>query len=62
VNSKEGEGSCFTIRLPIKPASSLKEWPPIELESAAAEAAPSIAEPPNGPQTFFSGTSKRHGG
>ena len=36
VDSKEGEGSRFTIRLPIKPASSLKEWPPIELESAAA--------------------------
>jgi len=62
VNSKEGEGSCFTIRLPIKPASSPKEWPPIELESAAAEAAPWIAEPPNSSQTFLSGTSERRGG
>ncbi len=55
VNSKEGEGSRFTIHLPIKDASSIKVWSPVELEpatgaTAAAAAAPSISEPPNGSQ------------
>jgi two-component system, OmpR family, sensor kinase len=48
VNSQEGEGSCFTIHLPINDASSIKVWPPAELESVpAAGATPSISEPPN---------------
>jgi two-component system, OmpR family, sensor kinase len=51
VNSQEGEGSCFTIHLPIKDASSIEVWSPVELESvAAARATPSISEPPNNAQ------------
>jgi two-component system, OmpR family, sensor kinase len=43
VKSKEGEGSRFTIRLPIKRASSIKERPPVVVEPAAPMDAPSIA-------------------
>jgi two-component system OmpR family sensor kinase len=42
VNSKEGDGSRFRIRLPIKRASSTKEWPPIGVETDALVSAPSI--------------------
>ena len=51
VNSQEGEGSRFTIHLPIKDASSIKIWSPVELESVtAASAAPPISEPPRNSQ------------
>jgi signal transduction histidine kinase len=51
VNSREGEGSCFTIHLPIKDAFSIKVWSPVELESVtAAGAAPPISEPPDNSQ------------
>jgi two-component system OmpR family sensor kinase len=51
VNSQEGEGSCFTIHLPIKDAFSIKVWSPVELESVtAAEVAPPISEPPSNSQ------------
>jgi two-component system OmpR family sensor kinase len=30
VKSKEGEGACFAIRLPLKPASSVQDWSPID--------------------------------
>ena len=43
VKSREGEGSRFTIRLPIKRASSMTEWPPAGVEPAALVDAPSIA-------------------
>ena len=56
VNSEEGQGSCFTIHLPVKDASSIKAWPPVELEfkSAAAETAPPISGPPSDPQSSHS--------
>ena len=44
VKSREGEGSRFTIRLPIKRASSMTEWPPAGVEPAAPVDAPSIAK------------------
>jgi two-component system OmpR family sensor kinase len=50
VNSEEGEGSCFTIHLPIKNAPSAKVRSSAELESAAAAAAPPISEWPNNSQ------------
>ena len=52
VNSQEGEGSCFTIHLPVKGASSVKVWSPVEPETvlAAAGVAPPISEPPNNSQ------------
>jgi two-component system, OmpR family, sensor kinase len=64
VNSVEGEGSCFTIHLPLKDASSIKVWSPVELESvtAAAGAAPPISEPPDSSQTFLSEMSGRREG
>ena len=30
VKSKEGEGACFTIHLPLKPASLAQDWSPVE--------------------------------
>jgi len=51
VNSQEGEGSRFTIHLPIKDAFSIKVWSPVELESVTtAEAAPPNSEPPSNSQ------------
>jgi two-component system OmpR family sensor kinase len=52
VNSEEGEGSCFTIHLPIKDASPVKIWSPVEPDtvSAAARAAPPISRPPSNSQ------------
>jgi two-component system, OmpR family, sensor kinase len=48
VKSKEGEGARFTIRLPTRPASSIKGWAPIDIENAAPEETPSIADPVSG--------------
>jgi signal transduction histidine kinase len=58
VNSKEGEGSRFSIHLPLKDASSTKVWQPVELEpaaggTAASAAAPSIFEEPQGAQNLL---------
>jgi two-component system, OmpR family, sensor kinase len=49
VNSEEGAGSCFTLHLPLKDASSVKIWSPAEPETVptAAGAAPPISEPPS---------------
>ncbi len=44
VRSREGEGSCFTIRLPVERASAAKEWPPVAVDSAAAPVAGAAAE------------------
>ena len=52
VDSKEGEGSCFTIHLPLKPAAR-QEFPPADLASIEAESAPSIAASANGRQAAF---------
>jgi two-component system, OmpR family, sensor kinase len=43
VNSKEGEGSRFRIRLPRKRAPATKDWPPMAIEPSAPVDAPSIA-------------------
>jgi two-component system, OmpR family, sensor kinase len=45
VDSKEDEGSCFTVHLPIKAASAATGWSPVEPQTTAA--APSIAESAN---------------
>lgn len=37
VKSREGEGSRFTIRLPVKRAIAGEEWPPAVVTAAAAE-------------------------
>jgi two-component system OmpR family sensor kinase len=50
VESKEGDGARFTIRLPRKPAS--------ETESAAITEAPSIADPPDVVQSDLSRASE----
>ena len=42
VKSKEGDGSRFTVRLPIQRASSIQEWPPVGAELMPADA-PAIA-------------------
>jgi signal transduction histidine kinase len=44
VSSMEGEGARFTIRLPLKPVASTKEWPPATTVAAAQEAPP-LADP-----------------
>jgi two-component system, OmpR family, sensor kinase len=48
VDSKEGEGSRFTVHLPTKEASSIKVWS--EGEAATAAAAPPISPPASSPQ------------
>ncbi len=50
VDSKEGEGARFTIRLPRKPAAAA--------EPAAIAEAPSIADPPDALQSVLSRTSE----
>jgi two-component system OmpR family sensor kinase len=52
VNSEEGQGSSFTIHLPVKGASPVKVWSPVEPETvpAAAGPAPLISEPPSDSQ------------
>jgi two-component system, OmpR family, sensor kinase len=43
VESEEGEGSRFTVRLPLKPTSSLGAWTQKDILPATAEDSPSIA-------------------
>jgi two-component system, OmpR family, sensor kinase len=52
VNSEEGQGSSFTIHLPVKGASPVKVWSPVEPETvpAAAGPAPLISEQPSDSQ------------
>jgi len=61
VESQEGKGSRFTVRLPIKRASSMKELSPIVVDSAAMEEAPSIADPSDASQAALSRASGRGG-
>jgi signal transduction histidine kinase len=42
VRSKEGEGSHFTVRLPLRPASAARHWPPNDASEIAD--APPIME------------------
>jgi signal transduction histidine kinase len=48
VESKEGNGSRFIVRLPIKRVSSIKEFRPIGVESGVTADAPSITASPEG--------------
>ena len=45
VDSKEGDGARFTIRLPLRPAPATNVWPPARAQAAAAEEAPPIVVP-----------------
>jgi signal transduction histidine kinase len=56
VNSKEGEGSRFTVRLPISPAPSIGSRSTIE--SAGFAETLSLAEPRKDPQTVVSDTER----
>jgi two-component system, OmpR family, sensor kinase len=47
VKSIEGEGSRFTIHLPISRTSSMKKWPPVDAELAATVDAPPITAHPD---------------
>jgi two-component system, OmpR family, sensor kinase len=44
VDSKEGEGSRFTVRLPLRPASSIENWAQAEIHPGTTEESPSIAD------------------
>jgi two-component system, OmpR family, sensor kinase len=44
VDSKEGEGSRFTVRLPLKPASSIGTWAQTENHPGTTEESPSIVD------------------
>jgi two-component system, OmpR family, sensor kinase len=57
VDSKEGEGSRFTIRLPVKPAPSAAAWPADQAEPATD--APSIAEVANGSEAALPEAAER---
>jgi signal transduction histidine kinase len=48
VESREGNGSRFIVRLPIKRVSSIKEFRPIGVESGVTADAPSITASPEG--------------
>jgi two-component system, OmpR family, sensor kinase len=56
VKSKEGDGSRFGIRLPIKRPSWVNKWPPIGAEPSEPANAPSMTNPSNDAQTFLSNT------
>jgi signal transduction histidine kinase len=56
VDSEEGVGSRFTVRLPVKPASA-KDW----TGAATAIDAPSIAEPSEESQTVLSRVDEQGG-
>jgi signal transduction histidine kinase len=47
VDSKEGDGARFTIRLPLRPAPGTNVWPPVRAQAAvaAAEEGPPIVVP-----------------
>jgi len=59
VASREGEGSRFTIRLPIKSAAPAPARMPIEMEPAAPADVPSIADPSAGPPIDLSSAGER---
>ncbi len=54
VKSKEGDGSRFGIRLPIKRASSTRTWPPAGVEPSAPAAAAPIPDPSSGSPVLLS--------
>ena len=45
VDSKEGDGARFTIRLPLRPAPGTNVWPPAPAQAAVAEEGPPIVVP-----------------
>ena len=45
VDSKEGDGARFTIRLPLRPAPGTNVWPPARAQAAVAEEGPPIVVP-----------------
>jgi sensor histidine kinase regulating citrate/malate metabolism len=47
VESEEGKGSRFTIRLPLKSVAPMKERPRTELQPAAVADAPTLADLPH---------------
>jgi len=54
VKSKEGDGSRFSIRLPVKRTSSTRQWPPAGGEPSAPAGAASMTEPSGGPPVLLS--------
>jgi two-component system, OmpR family, sensor kinase len=56
VDSSEGVGSRFTVRLPVKPASAAKGW-----SGEAAVDAPSLADPPEESQTVLARANEQGG-
>ena len=54
VKSKEGDGSRFGIRLPIRRASSTRTWPPAGVEPSAPASAASMADPSIGSPVLLS--------
>jgi two-component system, OmpR family, sensor kinase len=45
VDSKEGDGARFAIRLPLRPAPGTNVWPPARAQTAVAEEGPPIVVP-----------------
>jgi two-component system OmpR family sensor kinase len=54
VESKEGAGSRFIVRLPVHRAEPVKEWPGSELRTAAMVGAPPLSDPVDGAQAALS--------
>lgn len=45
VDSKEGDGARFTVRLPLRPAPGTNVWPPARAQATVAEEGPPIVVP-----------------
>ena len=54
VKSNEGDGSRFGIRLPVKRASSTRQWPPAGVEPSTPAGAASMTDPSSGPPVLLS--------
>ena len=58
VKSNEGDGSRFGIRLPVKRASSTRQWPPAGVEPSTPAGAASMTDPSSGPPVLLSNAGK----
>ncbi len=54
VKSNEGDGSRFGIRLPVKRASSTRQWPPAGVEPSTPAGPASMTDPSSGPPVLLS--------
>jgi signal transduction histidine kinase len=61
VDSKEGDGARFTIRLPLRPASGTNVWPPAPAPAALVEEGPQIVVPAESAPSVLPGVEQGKG-